>query len=183
VQSRVVAKCVLGEVGQLRERLDSRVAGAYEDERQAPRPLLLVERSVGQLELLEDVVAQMDRVRERLEREPVRGQARHRKRPRHGAECDNKIAPAQRPAFDDGGAGFEIEALGPPEQELGVRAHHAQRHDGVPRLQRARRRLRQQRGVEHEVLGADDRRLPAVQEASHVRAGEASADDEHVALF
>ena len=182
-QARVVAERVLGEVGQLRERLDTRVAGADEDEGQPPRPLLVVERSVGQLELLEDVVAQIDRIGQRLEREPVLGQARDGKRPRHGAECDDEIAPAHRAAVDQRGASLEIEALRPPEQELGVGAHHAQRDDGVPRLERARGGLGQQRRVEHEVLRADDRRPAAAQEARDVRAREAAAEDEHVALF
>ena len=39
-----------------------------------------------------------------------------------------------------------------------MRRHHAQRDDDVARLERPRRGLREQRGVEHEVLGADDRR-------------------------
>jgi hypothetical protein len=63
-QPWVVAQGVLGEVGQLRERFDSGVAGADKDERQPTRSLVLVERGVGRLELVEDVVAEVDRVGE-----------------------------------------------------------------------------------------------------------------------
>ena len=111
------------------------------------------------------------------------GEARDRQRPRHGAERDDEVAPMQRPALARGGASLEIEALHPSEQKLRLGAHHPQRDDGVPRLERPRCSLRQQRRVEHEVLGADDRRPAAAQEPRDVRAGESAAEDEHVALF
>ena len=62
-----------------------------------------------------------------------------------------------------------------------MRAHHAQRHDHVTRLERARRGLGQHRRVEHEVLLADDRRAALAEQACDVRAGEAAAEDERPA--
>ena len=85
------------------------------------------------------MVAEIDRIRERLEREPVLGEARDRQRPRHGAERDDEVAPAQRPALTRRGASLEIEGLHPPEQKVRLGAHHAQGDDGVPRLERPRR--------------------------------------------
>ena len=60
-------------------------------------------------------------------------------------------------------------------------AHLAQRHDAVARLEHPRRRLGQQRRVEHEVLGADERRPGASDQAGEGGAGEAAADDEGAA--
>src|SRR5207302_6214414 len=81
------------------------------------------------------------------------------------------------------GASLEIQALRPPEQEIRARAHCAQRHDGMPWFERARRRLRQEWRVEHEVLEADDRRVAVAQKPGDVGAREAATDDEHVPLF
>ena len=54
-------------------------------------------------------------------------------------------------------------------------------HDDVPRLERARGGLRQERGEEHEVLGADDRRAARPEAARDVRAGEPAAGDQRPA--
>jgi hypothetical protein len=129
------------------------------------------------------MVPQVDRVGERLEREAVLGEARDGECPGHGAERDHEVAPADRPFPDGRGARLDVDALDPAEQELCVPAHLAQRHDGVPGLERARRGLGQQRRVEHEVLRADDRRLASAEQPGDVRAGEAAAQDEHVAVF
>ena len=170
-------------VGELGESLHACVTRPDEDEGHEPRPRFLVERSVGCLELLEDMVAQVDRIGERLEGEPVLGEAGNRERPRHGAERDDEVPPAHRPAADRRCTSLEIEALCPREQEVGVWAHRAERHDGMPRLERSRRRLGKEWRVEHEVLGTDDRRAAAAKESRDVSACEAAADDEHVALF
>ena len=69
------------------------------------------------------------------------------------------------------------------EDEVGVRTHHPQRHDDVPRLERPRRRLGQERRVEHEVLAADDHRLAPAEESRDVRAREAAAEDQDIVLF
>ena len=63
-----------------------------------------------------------------------------------------------------------------------MRAHLPQRHDDVPRLERAGRRLGQERRVEHEVVGVDDRGAALPEQPRDVRAGEATADDEGAAL-
>ena len=47
----------------------------------------------------------------------------------------------------------QVELDGATEQKLGMRAHHSQRHDDVPRLERPGGGLRQHRRVEHEVVG------------------------------
>ena len=47
-----------------------------------------------------------------------------------------------------------------------MRAHLAQRHDHVARLERPRRRLGQERRVEHEVLERDDRRAASLRGAA-----------------
>jgi hypothetical protein len=64
------------------------------------------------------------------------------------------------------------------QEELCVRTHHAQGHDHVPRLERARSCLREDGRVEHEVLAAHDRGAPFAEQAPHVAAGEAAAEDE-----
>ena len=90
-QARVVAECVLDEVRQFGERLDARVAGADEDERQPPRRSSSSSASSASLELLQDLVAEIDRIGERLEGEPVLREARDRQRPRHRAEGDDEV--------------------------------------------------------------------------------------------
>ncbi len=62
-----------------------------------------------------------------------------------------------------------------------MRAHLAQRHDDVPRLERAGRRLGQQRRVEHRVLRADDRGAALAEQTGDVGAGEAAAEHERAA--
>ena len=62
-----------------------------------------------------------------------------------------------------------------------MRAHLPERDDDVPRLERPGGRLGQERRVEHEVVGVDDRRAALAEQARDVRAGEAAADDERPA--
>src|SRR5439155_25463925 len=124
-QPRVVWQGVLGEVGQFRERLASGVAGADEDERQPPRSLLLAERGVGRLELVEDVVAEMNRVGERLEGERMLEQTGDGQRAWHGAERQHEFAPLDRlwplVRLDGRGARPEIERGHAAEDQLRVR--------------------------------------------------------------
>jgi hypothetical protein len=65
-----------------------------------------------------------------------------------------------------------------PEQELRVRAHQSERHDDVAGLERSRGGLREDRRVEHEVLGADDRGAVAPEQARDIAAREAAAHDQ-----
>ena len=131
------------------------------------------------------MVSQRDRVGERLEAAPVLGEPRDRQRARDGAEGDDEVRVAQ---VDETVAGLHLDALplgivghGAPEDEVGVGAHHAQGDDDVPRLEGARRRLGKHGRVEHEVLGADDRRSMRAEQAGDVRPGEAAAEHERSA--
>ena len=74
-QPRVVAERLAHEVVRLGQRLDAGVAGADEGEGQPP--LGVLEVGVGQLELVQDVVAQGDRVGQVLELQRVLAQSGH----------------------------------------------------------------------------------------------------------
>ena len=183
LQARVVAGRVVDEIGQLRERLDARVARADEDEGQPALPLRVVERRVGVLQLAEHVVAEVDRLGQRLEGEGVLGEARHRHRPRHRAERDHQLLPADRLCagigLDRRRRALQVDGGRAAEQQLRVRAHRAERDDRVARLQRPRCGLGQQRRVEHEVLRRDDRRPALAEQARDVGPGESASEDEH----
>ena len=90
----------LGEVVQLGERLDARVARADEDEAEVALRLARVEPGRGRLERAEEPVAQRDRVGDVLEPEPVLGEPGDGERPRHGAERDDEplVADLERTA-------------------------------------------------------------------------------------
>ena len=137
------------------------------------------------LELQEHAVAQRDRVGEILEADAVLERARHRKRARGRSERDDEPLVADlelaRERFDDDGLALAVVARHVAEHELGVRAHLAERHDDVAWLERPRRRLGEERRVEHEVLERDDRRAAALEEPRDVAPGEASAEDERPA--
>jgi hypothetical protein len=183
-QARVPAERVGDEVGQLCQRLDARVAGAHEDEAEMRGVDPALDLRVRGLELAQDPVPELDRVREVLEADGVLGEAGDGERARHGADGKHELLVAhlerarvlrlhlrRLPLLVDLGH--------VSEQQLGVRAHLPQWHDRVPRLERPRRRLGEQRRVEHEVLGADDRGAAPAEEARDVPAGEAAADHEH----
>ena len=131
------------------------------------------------------MVPQLDGVGERLEAERVLAQARDRQRARDGAERDDDVLVGDLDELLVGlhpdAAGVRVERDGPAEDELRVRAHHPEGHDDVARLERPRRGLREDRGVEHEVLRADDRRAALAEQARHVAAGEPPAEDEGAA--
>ncbi len=182
---RVVAQGVANEVGQLGERFDTRVPRADEDERELALGLARVGRGRGGLEPAEDVVAQVDGVREALEPERVLGQAGDRKRPRHRPERDHEVVvldvllPGVRD--DVHPPSVLVDRRRAAEEQLRVRAHHPQGDDDVARLERPRGGLGQHRRVEHEVLGADDRRARPPEQPPDVAAGEAAPDDERSA--
>ena len=186
LQPRVVARCIVREVGELRERLDACVSRSDEDEGEPALSLLLVGHGVGGLELAEHVIAQVDRLREGLEREAMLGEPRDRHDTRDRAERDHELVPAHGLHADLGvdlcSAFLEVDPGHAADQQVGVGAHHAKRHDRVPRLERSRRRLGQKRRVEHEVLEADDRRAARAEQPRDVRAGEAPAEDQHASL-
>ena len=144
----------------------------------------LIELGVGRLQLSQDVVAEVDRVREVLEPESVLGEPGDGQRPRHCAERDDElvvpdlIGVAVRP-LDRREAPLLVDLRHTSEQQLGVRAHLPERHDHVARLERARRRLGEHRGVQHEVLGADDRGAALSEQPRDIRTGEAAAHHQH----
>ena len=177
---------VAHEVGQLRERLDARVARADEDERELAEALRFGRGRHRRFESSQDVVSKVDRVRERFEADAVVGEPRDRQRARDGAERDNDVSipDVEERLFglDPHALLLRVERRRASEQELGVRAHLPQRNDDVPRLERSRRRLREHRRVEHEVLGTDDRRAALAEQPRDVAAGEAAPEHERAAL-
>jgi hypothetical protein len=185
-QLGVVAQRVADEVGELGQRLDARVARSDEDEGQLPQPVRVVRSGVCRLQPLEHVVAQVDRVGKGLEADAVLGQAGDRQRARDRAERDHEVLVVEveqaLARLDLHPFAVEVEPRRPSEDELGMRAHHPQRHDHVAGLERARRRLRQHRREQHRVLGADDG-CPALAELpGHVAAREAATDDHRPTL-
>ncbi len=182
---RVVAHRAANEVGHLGERLDARVAGSDEDEGEVAADLVGVGLGRRQVEAVQHVVAQRDRVGEVLEPEPVVGEARDRERPCDRARGDDQalVADLLVPGVGRDGerARLGVEDGGRAEDQLGVRAHHPQRDDDMARLERSRRGLGQERRVEHEVLAADDRGAALAEQPRDVAAGEPAADDESAA--
>ena len=179
LELRVVTQRVADEIRELGERLDARIARSDEDERQVCLGALAVVLGRGRLEPAQHVVAELDRVGEVLEAETVLGEAGDRQRPRERAQREDGLLVVDderlRTGLDRGDALLRVERREPSEEQLGVRAHHPQRHDDVAGLERARRGLGQHRRVEHEVLLADDRRAALAEQAGDVRTGEAAA--------
>jgi hypothetical protein len=91
-QGWVVAQRIAYEIRELAECLDPRIAGADEEEGQLTAPLPGTRRGSRGFEPAEDVVAQMDCIRKRLEAERVLGEARDGQRARDRAECDDEFA-------------------------------------------------------------------------------------------
>jgi hypothetical protein len=178
-ERRVEPERVVCQVVQLSRCLHSGVAGADEDE-----PELLGRSGPDRraLELLEDAVAKRDGVGEVLEPEPVLAQPRDRESPRHRAEGDDeaRIADLVRAGQDVRvhDLALLVEAGRTPEHELDMRAHLPERHDDVPRLERASAGLGEQKRVEHVVLGRQDGRTASAEEAADVAPREASAEDQ-----
>ena len=102
----------MGQVVELRERLDPRVPGADEDEAEVALRLAPVEPRGRRLERAQHAVPQLDRVGDVLEPAPVLGEARHRQRARDRAEGDHDalVADLERAA----------ERLGDDRPRLGV---------------------------------------------------------------
>ena len=127
---------------QLCERFDARVARADEDEAELGRIVGMDRRA---LELEEHAVPQRDRVGEILEADAMLEQTRHRKRARGRSERDDEPLVADLELagerLDDDRLALGIVAQHVAEDELGVRAHLAQRDDDVARLERPRGRL------------------------------------------
>jgi hypothetical protein len=184
-QTRVVAQGVADEVGELGERLDARIACADEDEGEVSRSLLCTGRGVCCLELPEHVVAERDRVGQVAEAVAVLGEAGHRQHAGDGAEREHEAVVADLDEavdrLDDHRFPVGMDGRQPSNDELAVRAHHAQRDDDMPRLERPGRRFREERREEHEVLRADDGRAAAAEEPCDHRPGVPAAGDQRAA--
>ncbi len=144
------------------------------------------QRRIGRLKLPKNVIAEVDRVREipeavRVLGEPGHGQcAGDRSQREHQALVADLDRAVDR--VDCHSPALGVERGHATDDQLRVRAHHPKRDDDVPRLEHARGGLGQQRGEEHEVLGADDRRrVPAEQPRDH-RAGVTAARDQRAAV-
>ena len=161
-RARIAVDRVGGEVLELGERLQPRVAAADEhvgQELVAPAGVLGLVRP---LERLDHVVSQPDRVGEALEPDRMLVEARDGQRPRNRPDGDEELVVAdllvlalvrgqsERPRLRIVRAhGAEPQVC--PAQDV------AQRRDDVARLQHAGGRLRQERRVEHEVDVVDER--------------------------
>jgi hypothetical protein len=185
LESGIEPRRVVEEIGQLCQRLDSCVAGAHEDEAEVALGVVRGQRRVRELQLAEDVVAQVDGVRKALEPQAVFGEAGDRQRSRDRAEGDNEPLIVDLPELELGldahRSRRSVEADRLPEEEIRLAAHHAQRDDDVARLEGSRGGLREDRRIEHEVLAADDGRALLAEEPRDVGAGEAAAEDKGAA--
>jgi hypothetical protein len=90
LERRIEAQRIADEIRELGECLDPRIPGP--DEHEAEMALrVLGARGGRELELLQDVVSDPDRVGEALEAQCVLGQARNGKRSGDRAECDYEL--------------------------------------------------------------------------------------------
>ena len=146
---------------------------------------------VGELEALDHVVAQPDRVREALEADRVLTQAGNRQHPGHGAVRDDQTVVAELVLGPSWSRMVTVRARRiaadrGPQPELRLLEDVAKRRDHVPRLERPRRGLRQERRVEQEVDVVDERDAGAraghraLQLSGGVQAAEAATGDDDV---
>ena len=120
---------VADQLVELRERLDARVAGADEDEGELAGAVARRIRRRRGFESLQDVVAELDRVLERLEAERVLCQSGDREGAGDRAVCDHEPVVADRDqlllGLDPNGLVRGVERPRPSDEELGARAHHS----------------------------------------------------------
>ena len=76
-------------------------------------------------------------------------------------------------------SGLLVESGDPPTEQLGLRAHLPQRHEGVPWLERSGRDLGEERCVEHRALAAHDG--GGGEQAGHACPAEPPAEDQRAA--
>ena len=189
--ARIQLDRVGGEVLQLRQALQPRVARADEHVAQPLRALAPVLERLGDLEGLQDPVTERDRIGQRLEAEAVLGEAGHGQRARYRAERDDELVVAQALDVALRRADLEDVLLRPRADDLAeaqVRRVEllAQRHDDVARVERPGRGAGQQRGVQHEVDVVHERHpctlrgQRPLQRSRGVEAAEAAACDHHM---
>ncbi len=182
---------------QFRERADARVAGADEDEGERGLAQRRVAGGGGEVQLLQDVVAQGHRLADGGEAEAVLGEAGHRGRTgdRPRGHHQDVVGEFDRCGWFAGAGGVGQRAAGgvfdrgdPGGEHPAVRQHPAQRDDDVSGVDRAGRDLGEQRVVREVGLGLDDGDLhlaapqPLPQAPLEVerggRPGAAAADDQ-----
>jgi hypothetical protein len=177
-EGRVVVPGVLDELPHLGERLDTGVAGADEDEGEVAARVARI--GLGEVELTDYVVAQVDGVGQVLEGHRVLCQPWDGQHPGDRAQGDHETSVGHLYVADlrlnrDRPSG-RVQRRDPTPEQLGVRTHLAQRHERVPWLDGAGSDLGKKRGVEHRVLGADDGGFG--EQARHVGPAEPSAEDQ-----
>jgi hypothetical protein len=178
-------KDLRGQVLQLGDRLDARVATAGHDERQVLRADVRLVDRLRDLEAPQQRVAQVERLEDALKPDGGVGEPGDRQVPRDGPERDDQLVVREHQLIPLDRAAPERPAVGiashnPGDQELGVIQLLAQRHGHVLWIQRTARHCRQQRRVEKEVRLAyerDPRAVPRelpLQGAHRIQAGEAA---------
>ncbi len=159
----VVARRVARHVLQLRERLHPRVPAADEDEGQRGVADRRVAGRGGDVQLLQDVVAQADGLLDGLETDAALGEARDRQGAGDRTGRQHQLVVGQLQAAgavllggrrrDRGGPRGVVERGDLPDDDLAERQHPAQRHDDVPRRDGAGRGLGEKRLIRHVRIG------------------------------
>src|SRR5215218_9504977 len=189
--ARVQVEYLRRQILHLRDRLDSRVAAAGDHEGEV---LLADDRVVdrlGHLEVPQQRVAHVERLDDALEPHGPLAQPWDRQVSGHGPERHDELVVREldRTPLDRDEAkpaAFRVAIAHAAEQEVRVPELFANGQRHVPRVDRASRHGRQQRGVEEEVRLADDRDLgavprePALEGAHRVEAAEAASRHHHL---
>ncbi len=170
-EPRIVAQGIHRRGMQLGGGLGARVAAADEDEGQQPAPQRVVRRRVGDLQVAEQPVAQLDGLGQCLEPQGVLGESGNaRRHPRRAAEGEDQVVEGEHAGIAVGGADRHgalghVDADHAGDDDARPLERGAQRHDEVTRLERAGRGLGQQRRVEQVILvGRQDQLVPRSRE-------------------
>lgn len=145
-----------GQILEVGDHLDLRVAAASDDEREVLGAHLRLVRRLRKLEAPEQRVAQVQRLDDALEPHSPLGESRNRQAPGHRAEGNDQLVVGQLPRVAHHVHEFESPALlvagrHPSDQELSVPELVTQRHGHMARVERSAGNRRQQRRVEQEV--------------------------------
>ena len=123
LELRVVAERVADEIRKLGERLDSRVTRSDEDEREVRLCSLAVVFGRGRFEPLQHVVAEIDRVCDVLEAEPMLGEPGDRQRAGERAQREDGLLVVDSEGLGAGpdrrDALLVVESREPSEEQLG----------------------------------------------------------------
>ena len=179
------------EVLQLGERLETGVAASDEEESEQLLAQAGVVGRIGELEALDHVVPQPDRIGKALEADRMLVEAGDREHPGDRAERQDqpvigKLVLGSLLVAHPHRAGGGVVPDRNAQPELGPPEHVTKRGDDVAGFERARGRLRQEGRVEEEVDVVDERdasalgRHRALELAGGVVAAEATADDHDV---